>query len=869
MIFKLNRFILFCVFIINPIALRTAQPPKKFLPAKTTRLAPAKTVAQPTLPKKITRCAKPAKVPYAAKFKASGLPSNLKTLYGAAWGNLYAAYLAKNASTDQNSNEWLALKRKAFINNPFCQYTPLGQDSAEIQDLDICLDAPSSNQSSNIIDCQKNIASAYAALTSNYLEDMQTYLSPATLPKFKNDPLNIQYNYATTHLYKALDRLSKTCSITVKNEEPVTQFSGSIADLGIIVNITNNSDRLFYVTDQDSSKTPIARIERGLNGVNLYTAALYQAPAKNNQPSLPPCFAFFEIATATMELANNQPLFTIGIYTGAELIGFLKTLPRKDPAIFEMNGRPTSEEYLANPQDQYMVLIQDPTPTGTPVRKPSQRIQAINLSTLTGPYLLTMQINEITVEPSKEHGSAAPNSYQGITKILQPALTTVQIIKKPTQKTNGTVTSMEQSVSTAANNTAQTPTQAPEQTSIAQELDRSLLPLIILPQGLWNIQDMQLLWMLYATSYIGALTDFSCFGPNNFANAFEYFSNLGYFSTDHEYRFIIDKYNLLKTGETLFDASWLMECALYESDKEYCSDIPGIYSAQNSSGQMVANASSFYNTNLQISLVPKLLKKPNQEMFNQTNFNSMYNMPYHQIFTLILSIPTTDLKASAFLDIQEVQPSVYKFTWSNKKNIVLNSQVIRIDFEIKDLLINFLTNLKNWTGTTINLRSNQKASFKINYFSSLDDKHSITATPLLSIDKIETIHTVEFQRYPLSDLYLDLYNTVNVAPYTRFYLFQNSNQPSFLQNLNQQDWENGIYLIPSIKNVHKGSSLNTFTLSVTFYKSDKKTILGTISDNISTLKPILEYSLGSAQFRATILEMYISTGILLKYASFS
>lgn len=864
--FNLKKLILFCIWICLPLTAQvTIKTPKKLTVQPVAKKVP---LAKPLAPKSIP-CARPADIPFAQEFKTSNLPADLKEFYAAAWGNLYAGYLARNASTTQNSSEWLALKRQVFINNPFCEYTPLGQNPQQIQTLDICLDAVNNNY---IPDCKVNIVNSYEALTKNYLAAMQNYLSSAdfeksmqVLPGSDRQATEIHKNYATIHLVKALNRLSKICSISVENDQPVTTFSGDIRDLGIIVNITNNSDRSFYITDEYSSKNPIAFLKHGLNGVNLYTAGLYQEPTTQTENSLPPCFSFFEVAPASMAPMSNDPLFTIGIYSGAQLINFLKMLPRKDPKIFDMNGCPTSEEYLANPQDQYMVLIQNPTPKTATTRNLDQRIQAINLSVLTGPYLLTMQINE-TIDTQIN-----PTTKQPInTKILQPALTTVQVIQKPTQKTTTTATSMQQGISNAASSTTSSESTSTPEQAIATTLDTSLLPLIILPDYLWSITNLQLFWMLYSTSYVAALTDFSCFGAGNFGNAFEYFDNLGYFSTDNEYRFIIDRYNLLQVGQTLFDASWLLECALYESSLEFCSDIPGIYSAQNSKGQMVANASTFYNTNLQVALTPQLTQKPDQTVFNKINFNEAFNMPYHQIWTLIFSISTADLKTSAFLEIEEVKSKLYKFTWTNKKNETLGSQTIRIDFLTKNLFINFLTDSKNWTGSTINLILNpensiQNKSFKIIYFSSEENTHSIVATPLLSIDKIETIHTVEFEKYPLSNLYMDLYHTVNVAPYSRFYLFQNNNQSDFLQSITQQDWQNGIYLIPSIEYTQKTSSLNKFTLSVTFYKSDKKTILGTISNSVSTSEPISGYNLGSDQFNATILEAYITTGMLLKY----
>ena len=58
-------------------------------------------------------CKKLAQIPCEHLFKDSE--------FSAPWANLYTAYLAKNASTDQESPEWKDLKRGAFISNPFCQ----------------------------------------------------------------------------------------------------------------------------------------------------------------------------------------------------------------------------------------------------------------------------------------------------------------------------------------------------------------------------------------------------------------------------------------------------------------------------------------------------------------------------------------------------------------------------------------------------------------------------------------------------------------------------------------------------------------------------------------------------------------------------
>lgn len=854
--FNLKKFILFYICInLSLTTQATTQIPKKL----TKQPATKKNISTKPLPQKSTPCSKPAEIPYAKEFKNSNLPIDQKKGYIAAWGNIYAGYLARNASTAQNSSEWQALKKQVFINNPFCEYTPLGQDPQQIQHLDLCLDTPP--KESHLPACQTNIVNAYQALTINYLAEMKSYLASSDFPKFKSDLKDVEYNYATTHLVKALDRLSKTCSISIEKEEPVTKFSGDIRDLGIIVNITNNSNRSFYITDEYSDKTPIAHIEHGLNGVNLYTAALYQDPKEEKNNSLPPCFSFFEIAPATMEPMSNEPFFTIGIYSGAQLVNFLKMLPRKDPKIFDMNGCPTSEEYLANPQDQYMVLIQDPTPRTATVRNLDQRIQAVNLSALTGPYLLTMQINE-TTDSEINPVTKQPNN----SKILQPALTTAQVIQKPTQKTTTTATSMQKRVSTAANSTTSSESNPTAQQSVSSTLDKSLLPLIILPEYLWNVPNIQLFWMLYSTSYVAALTDFSCFAAGNFGNAFEYFNNLGYFNTKSFYRFIIDRYNILKTGETLFDASWLMECGLYETNLNNSSDIPEIYSAYNSQNQIVANSESESNVNFSLTFHPQSYQKLSSAYLKENGFNRTYNSPYLQLYTLIFSLPSVIIKNAAFFQIVKQKTNLFKISWTDKKNRLLNSQTIALDNDKYNLTINSLNNQNSTSEIIIH-------NFSTTSFTNIEEQTVVytkknnaqlfQVTTTSPIDKLEAIQNSFFSKYPITNLYLETYETYQVAPYTTCSIWQNNNLPSFLQNLTEQDWTNGIYVVPTAKNNTVFNLSDPGFLTLVFYKSDKK-ILGTINTTKNITHPIKGYNINSKEF-SPILDVYFSTGILLKY----
>lgn len=871
---NLKKIILCCISICAPLATQvTTQLPKKQIvqpAAKKNILTKPKSLLHTSTP-----CAKPAEIPYAQEFKTSNLPADQKQRFTAAWGNLYAAYLAKNASTAQNSNEWQALKRKAFINNPFCEYTPLGQNPEKIKQLDVCLDAHTKSQEVDITDCQTNVSNAYTALTTNYLSEMQAFLASKTFTSLPNDPANIRYNYAKYHLSKALNRLSKSCSITLKDDQPIVNFSGNLTDLGIIVNITNNSDHSFCVTDQDSTATPIAHLKHGLNGVNLYTAALHQD--KSEESSLPPCFSFFQLSPDSMDPINNQPLFTIGMYTGAQLVNLLKTLPRKDQAIFEMNGCPTSEEYLANLNDIYMVLIQDPTPFDSMVRNQNQRIQAINLSVFTGPYVLTMQINETNVTQIN------PQTNQVSTiKIIQPALTTAQVIQAPSAKITASQANMEQDVVTTATDKT-IPSLLSQNSSISEtstkteSINRSLLPLIILPKYVWDIPTMQLYWMLYSTSYIAALTDFSCFGAGNFGNAFEYFNKLGYFNVNSEYRFIIDRYNLLKAGETLFDCPMLMGCALYESSLQNCSDIPGIYSSENAKNNIVGNNNAASYLNFFVSFNPPTQQPSAAEVFNTAGFDKAYSMPYHQLYTLIVNLPIEDLRDSFFAKITKTQSHLYNLTWTNKQNKVLNSQTIYSNLEPVSIDAKFLTDTGNWQGTYLlnkqtPLTINKTVELKVIY-SQVNNQHTLQAFLASPIDKISFIHTVEFSQYPLTDLYYDLLKAFNIAPDIRCYIFENGNLPGFLLNLTQEDWQSGIYVIPNIKDNDFLSPQNPGILTVTFYKSDGKTILGTIQKkqgllNNTTLTNITEpmkiYNLYSKQF-APVFNAFLTAGVLLKY----
>ncbi|MBI2352819.1 hypothetical protein HYV11_01075 [Candidatus Dependentiae bacterium] len=795
-------------------------------------------------------CEKQAIIPFSKELDQITLPNDPKKKLQIAWTSMYAAYLAKNASTSQNSSEWQALKQNIFINNPFCNYTPLGQNPKQIQDLQICLDTPKQNQNEKIIDCQTNIKNAYQALTLNYLSYLQTYLN-ASLPRLKNDSDGIRYNYATKHLSKAIERLAATCSITLEKENPTLHFSGDIKDLGIIISALNNSSKTFKICQQAEYKNPIARIEKGINELDLYTAALYQHQLSNNAPQ--PIFAFFQIqpngASATV------PIFVIGIYSGQELVHFLKTLPRKNPKIFEMNGCPTSQEFLTKPDDFYLVLIQNPTAATKKERNIDQRIQAINLSMLSGPYLLTLQINEKEIVQNSS-----------VTKVLQPSITTVQIIQTPSNQLSSQATNFEKNL------TNQTPQLIKPNSS--QEIiptANPLFPLLILPQFLWEIPTIQLYWNLYATAYLAAFTDFSIFGPSTFANAFAYYNALGYFSTHYEYRFIIDKYNMLQSGQILYDSNDLIGSTLYESASNACNDIPSFYASENSRNNIVGNNNAASYLNFKIALEPQSTSLPTNDFFNKNGFHETYTLPYHQLYTLFFSIPISDAKDAFFIKIEKINNN-YIFTISNKENKIVQSQSLSIDFLIKKIKFDFLTNAKDWHGCVLDYQDNQQQSnTSIEYKCTYTHK-TLTATPASPIDKMMFIHTIEFLQYPITELYYDLFNVFNVAPFTRCFIIQNGILPQALQKLSIQDWQDGIYLIPSIKNNDYLNEKNPGALTITFYKANGKSILGTTTtsgyfNNSATqgiFEPIKIYNLHSKQFNP-VHNAFLSSGMFLKY----
>ncbi|HSW75778.1 MAG TPA: hypothetical protein VLG50_01940, partial [Candidatus Saccharimonadales bacterium] len=509
---------------------------------------------------------------------------------------------------------------------------------------------------------------------------------------------------------------------------------------------------------------------------------------------------------------------------------------------FEMNGQPTSPEYLANPKDWYMVLIQNPTPASHPHRDPNQRIQAINISKLTGPYLLKIKINQQDIE-IKAHNADEDNSTQ---TIFQPSLSEVQIMKNPTIPT-------------------------------------LTLPIIILPQFLWKLPTAQALWMLMSTTQLALYTDFKFFGEDSFGNAFAYFKKLSCFDNQNRYTFFIDLYNRFRPDYILYNAPWLMANAIYETELSHCSDIPQIYTAQDPYGHVIVNEHSFYYVNFLAIFTPQTAQTETQTFFNEKGFNATYAYPLNQLYSFVINARKTDIKEGIFGELTEKDRDVYQLTCTNKKNKIISSQILYLDTPISNVEITFVNQTANWVGSSvptqlIQLSPGTTTHFKITYeYSPSNEKHILLAQATSPIDKQEVFLPLQFSTYPINKLYIDVFNTFNVKPYTRCYIIKDGNLPEPLAGLTQQDWQSGVYIIPIIKNNKNLTINNSGALTAVFYKSDK-TYLGEIiipgqyknhnSSQTGIREPVHAYNAYLTESNS-LMDLYLSTGIFLQYKQIS
>lgn len=830
------------------------KPTAKTIPAPKTipqaKIAPAPKV----MPKAVTPAA-PATVPSSSIPSSSVIPGSeressqlkvpyLKELQNAkmspailsGWQQLYEQFLQANGAHP----DVIAKSEAANYSSPVIP------DSSHV--------IPGSERES------KSLSTQNPLFSTNFFNLMATYLNPATFPKFANDPDGqIHFNYATTHLRDTVTRLGSISSITDVSGTPAVNWVGDCRDMGIIVNIQNNTDAQFTInqTSLDGTKTmQIGQLNPGLNEVNLHTAAL-QAPAvsaasdyakattdkKGTQQSSATinCFEIVE------NITNPSVTINLKILSGTELVTFLQSLPHStkssDEDTVEMNGLPTSSKYLATPQDWYLVLIQNPSAPGSTQPNPDQRIQAINLSKLSDPYLLSMQINKEAIEIAPIAGQNSATTMN----VFQPSLTTVLEVNNKSIVTKN-------------------------------------FPPIILPQFLWTIPTMQAYWMLANSSYIAALSGNKFFGPNTFGDALQYFTNLGCFNMDNKQVFCIDLYNILKLGSTFHDATWIMGSALYETNLNYCSDIPQLHSSQDSDGNIIGNGAGFFYINFKLQFHPQTnAQKNNSDLFSSKGFVAIYTQSLYQLWTFLCSILTTEMKEGTFAELTETQSGVYKLTWTDKKNKILNQQFLYLKDPIDKITIYFINRDKNWTGSTVpphllNLKVSIKNDFKVTYESMPTvDKHLLSIQATSPIDKSGVLHTTYILQQPksnkpISELYYDLYQVFQSSSFTRCQIIQNGNLPSFLSNLTIQDWNNGIYLIPTVQNHKILTPQNPGYLTVTFYKSDK-TLLGHIEskglyqNNPSQpgiQHPVKLSTTYSNAFKP-MLEGSLTSGLLVKY----
>ena len=682
----------------------------------------------------------------------------------------------------------------------------------------------------------QNPSALKTLLTTNFFNLMAQYLNPTTFPKFNNDPdSQIHFNYATTHLRDTALRLGSISSITDVSGTPTTNFTGDCRDLGIIVNIQNNTDAQFSInqTSLDGTKTiQIGQINPGLNEVNLHTAALQNSSSSTNQT-----INYFEI----VELNAENPIkISLRIMTGNELVNFLKTLPRNKLAlekdIFEMNGRPTGSDYLAMPDDFYMTIIQNPTPKSELERDINQRIQAINISKFTGPYLLTMQINAENLKiKSQKKSEQAIDLF-----IFQPSITSAQML------TNQTIKSLN-------------------------------FAFLILPKFLSKIENLTTLWMLATTSTFAAHTNYALFGQNSFANTFEYFKNLSCFNNQNRYVFFIDLYNISKVGDPLYNASWLMANNIYETDLSHCSDIPQIYTAQDPYGHVIVNEHNFYYVNFIAMFTPQVTELDNQKLFNAQGFNATYTYPLNQLYSFINNALTSEMKEGIFGATTQIKPGVFKLTWTNKKNKIISSQTLYLHAQPSNIQITFDNIHTNWVGSAVPtnllpLEIGKTQNFKVTYeFSPTNNKHILLAQATSAIDRQAVFLPLQFSEFPIQELYVDVFNIFNVKPFTRCYVIKNGILPLPLLNLTQEDWQSGIYMVPVIHNNEKLSPSNPGALTLAFYGPAKNflgeiTISGQFNNTNETgiKEPVHAYNAGFNHFNS-LMDLYLSTGVLLKY----
>ena len=827
-------------------------------------------------------CTQVATVIFSQHLAKANIPASSKAQLQQILNNLYLGYLVRQngaevfgrSGTDPKmiDSYWQALKDGAanYDTNPFCLYTALKQSPKDIQDNKICIDTASLQaQPVNVANCQQNLKNMYQACGAYQLilKDFLNQIDPKSFQAIAADE-QYQTNYVTSHLQKAVARLAATSSMVCNGMSCTPKFTGDVRDRGIIVNIQNNTQKNFAivqstVTGQDAKQ--IGMLKPGLNNVNLHLASL-QAP--NATPQTPSAYKLDVVAMD--DNLSNDDQFSIKIMSGTELLTFLKSINKNPKGLFYMNGRLIAPKYAVDPKIQFLVLIKLPkTPANEAMAYDKaadqdfpidQRIQCIALTNV-NPYFITMQINEDEVE----YETTKDAKTKSKAKILQPSFFSIQSLPGLTTKDSTTPaqqTEQQQPKSNSLNKNA----------TMQQTLTNSLSP-VILPDFLSDNVNLNVYTTILQTAYIASLTDFAFFDKKCFANDMMCYDLLGYFDKKNQRRFILNFYPLFITKKEMSDIRNIVESAIFESNVNSYKDIPSLYIYINGNERLIPNEIDYIFLNLEIKLND--FKNMNSLIEDKT-FGNLYNIPLRNF--LFIKLPEKKLKEDIFVSVSQRMSGGYEFIFKDRDGLIYGSYPIYPFKPIETIKVDFLDGDKYWIGSEvsqelINSKSKELSRFKFNYtYDSSKKQYLLNTSVITPIDRIKFKHTINFSEYPISDLYLDLYNTYEVSTIYRCIITENGTLPSFLQSLSQDDWTKGVYMITEITNNDKLSPQNPGELTITFYQVDGKTKLGQIilqgkseaTGKIGILEPIHAYNLRGKSF-GTYYDIFLTTGILLQY----
>jgi hypothetical protein len=834
------------------------------------RIVPAQPQAQVQPEVAVSTCSQIAAPLFTRHIQGTDLPATEKTKLQEILNNLYLGYFIRQSGAEIFSRsgadeklieaDWQALKKdgKEYLNNPFCKYTAIKQNPQDIQANKICMDTASLQQQPiNMSYCKQNLQNMYEACGA-YQMILKSFQEQLDAKNFKNTQSYDAYqvNYITFHLQRAMSRLANTNSITVGNMTCTPKTTSDVRDQGMIVNIQNNSTRSFAIYQSPSSsssfgfsssssgltrgsindtavKQQIGVIKPGLNNLNLYLAAL-QSPKATPQTLSE---HMLEIVPLEQTPNDNTP-FSIQIMTSQQLLALLKSINKDPKGLFFMNGRKIAEKYAVAPNALYLVLIKIPktNPEGTQFPL-EQRIQAIGLDQ-EHPFFLTMQINEDEVEYDLPKDKNVDSDKKATAKklIVQPSFFSIQSL--PGQVGN-------------------------------------LTP-VILPDFMSEDKDLKAYTLMLQTSYIAATTDFKFFNQKCFANESVCYGLLGYFDKKNQRRVVLNIYPVYLTKKDLFYLKEIMETVIFDTFDNTYFDIPEVYIVQGPNGDMVAN--SFGNDYLNIKFTLEKLLVNSIEILNfnkDKKFGLSYDLPKRNDF--FSKVALSALERDIFVYVQHINDK-YVFLFKDKKDSLLESYSFFLRDKIQNIKIDFLENDSKWNGTTvplnlINLAGPIFSKFKLNYVHKKRvNRNFLFSSEIISFDKIDYQQELYFYKYPLYEMYLDLYNSFEVSNIRRCMLFENGKLPSFLSILPVEDWTIGIYMVINIENNNE-NKINSEFVKVQFYLHDKVTKLGELKIKLPDLKSdsninnsffIHAYNVVGKYFKTQYF-LYLNTAVLLKY----